>query len=976
VALTRTSRGTAGSNSVTSPNSNTTFVFSPASNLTAGALAVLCVSADNSGNASNNINSVADSLGNTWTKRNSTIYDPGSANAGIQGAIFTSPQDVGTLTTGSTITVTFGATTTAKSYTLEEWTGSVGTPAYKAQGAGTGAATASPTITSASIPNGGGIVAMVAMEAGTTQTCTEDADTTNGTWSTQQYSEVGSTTSGNCIASQAKVVTATATQTYNPTLGISVDTVCGWIRVGEDIAVTPTTAALTLTGYAPTVTAGSNVNVTPPTRAVVLAAFAPTVLAPRVCIPGIAALVLAAFAPTVVATSGVNVTPSTASLALTSYAPTVLTPIVVTPDPVGGSGSWPSGRTLHFDFSDVGTLTLTGNEITSAADQSGNGYDAEPTGGGEQPISEVDSIIGQAATFDGVDDSLLSSTGTVSAVTNATEWTLVARCQAASITSALSADYGDGVLHPPGAGPSITLRSDGAGDDRAYALNAYGWPPDAVYVSIDLSTELLLVARLTGGTLEIRNGNGTPSTMATGAGGGTTEGYRIGGLADAYLDGAISHVVCWDRALTEGEISTVLAILGGTAGPTFTFYAPTVQTPRVVTPPTAALTLTGYAPTVAAGSSVAVTPATATLALTGFAPTVLAPRVVVPTTASLALAGFAPTAVATAHVAVTPAIATLALSAFAPTVTAGASISVTPPPASLTLAGFAPTVLVPRVVAPSTATLALTSYAPSLALAVTPTTATLALAGFAPTIQTPRVCVPTTAALTLTGYAPTVTAASGLTVIPTTAALTLTAFAPTVLTPRAVTPATAALALSVFAPSVQTPRVVVPGAATVILAGFAPTVTASAHVAVTPATASLALAGFAPTVLTPRAVTPSMVALTLTGYAPTVTAASGLTVIPGTAALTLTAFAPTVQTPVAVTPSMASLALTGYAPAVTVGAVSVTPATVVLVLTAFAPTVAVTSIPQSPRPAIRQSPAWARDGMRHMLPPGFWRRWL
>lgn len=65
--------------------------------------------------------------------------------------------------------------------------------------------------------------------------------------------------------------------------------------------VTPSTAALVLTSFAPTVTAGVNVTVTPTT----------------------ASLTLATFAPTVSTTANITVTPTTATLNLTTFAPTV-----------------------------------------------------------------------------------------------------------------------------------------------------------------------------------------------------------------------------------------------------------------------------------------------------------------------------------------------------------------------------------------------------------------------------------------------------------------------------------------------------------------------------------------------------------------------------------------------------------------------------------------------------------------------------
>jgi hypothetical protein len=64
---------------------------------------------------------------------------------------------------------------------------------------------------------------------------TQDGDTTNGTWSTQQTatSTGDATATGLSIFSQRKIVTATATQTYNPTMGDSNDMCLGWIELNQ-----------------------------------------------------------------------------------------------------------------------------------------------------------------------------------------------------------------------------------------------------------------------------------------------------------------------------------------------------------------------------------------------------------------------------------------------------------------------------------------------------------------------------------------------------------------------------------------------------------------------------------------------------------------------------------------------------------------------------------------------------------------------
>lgn len=233
MALTGTDRGTGKHQT-----SASSFTLNPGSNFTAGALAVLCIAADNSstGGSTNNISSVTDSLGNLWRARQLPIFDNGSASAGVQGGIFTTDQSAGTLQTGTTVTVSFGAATVAKTWTLMEVTAAAGSQALVLTGANATGQTSSlaPTVTTGTIEVGDMVIAMVAMEAGTTQTLTSDADTTNGTWSAAQYNEIGSSSSGSAIGSQRKVQTTTAsTQTFNPTLGLPCDLICSWISVRE-----------------------------------------------------------------------------------------------------------------------------------------------------------------------------------------------------------------------------------------------------------------------------------------------------------------------------------------------------------------------------------------------------------------------------------------------------------------------------------------------------------------------------------------------------------------------------------------------------------------------------------------------------------------------------------------------------------------------------------------------------------------------
>lgn len=222
-----------------------------------------------------------------------------------------------------------------------------------------------------------------------------------------------------------------------------------------------------------------------------------------------------------------------------------------------------SRLTLELDFTDTSTLTLTGSLIDAVADQSGYGRDFTQTGD-NRPTSRLDGILGQAATFivDGSTDDWMESTATVANLTNASEWTIVARIRVGVITSGLSSTYGDGVIFPFGvSGPGIHLRSDGAGDDRAYAINEDGgWPPDECYVSIDRNVELILVAKLESGTLSIQIGTGTPATVSSGNVSATTETWRLGVAPGGgnWLDGAIGNVLAWDKALSSSEITSLL----------------------------------------------------------------------------------------------------------------------------------------------------------------------------------------------------------------------------------------------------------------------------------------------------------------------------------------------------------------------------------------------------------------------------------
>ena len=94
------------------------------------------------------------------------------------------------------------------------------------------------------------------------------------------------------------------------------------------VTVTPTTLALILTEFVPTVSAPRLV--TPTTLALVLSEFAPTVSTPRLVTPTTLALVLTEFVPTVSVGAAIEVTPGTLAQTLAFFAPTITPSTYVT----------------------------------------------------------------------------------------------------------------------------------------------------------------------------------------------------------------------------------------------------------------------------------------------------------------------------------------------------------------------------------------------------------------------------------------------------------------------------------------------------------------------------------------------------------------------------------------------------------------------------------------------------------------------
>jgi hypothetical protein len=226
MALTVTSRGT-GVHTI----SATSFTLSPSGNLAAGSMAVLVIAADNAhtGGTAFTTFTVGDTIGNTWVRRTSPLYDPATENYGVEGAIFTTDQAVGAVQTGTTITVTFDTATVAKSWVMWEVVPGV-VAVFLTGDVGAGANTSYPTVTTGSIAVGDLVIVAVHAESNTGSAWAGDTDTTRGTWSSAAVAQTGASTVNVTLVSQYKVTTTTAgTQTYDPVNDAAVDCIPSYI---------------------------------------------------------------------------------------------------------------------------------------------------------------------------------------------------------------------------------------------------------------------------------------------------------------------------------------------------------------------------------------------------------------------------------------------------------------------------------------------------------------------------------------------------------------------------------------------------------------------------------------------------------------------------------------------------------------------------------------------------------------------------
>lgn len=194
-----------------------------------GDMLVVMLACDNTGaNGTPPTVTCTDSGGNTYTSRVNNWRSATSVpNDGVANRAFTS--SITTALSGGTITLSLDPNTTAKTALVKKIAPDAGEEVTYGTNAGNSSTSTLPTVTTSSITNGHTVIGFVGIE--TNENIFSDSDTTNGTWSTQQteLSNTGTVFGSVRIASQHKTVTATATQTYNPTTANTRDWAINWM---------------------------------------------------------------------------------------------------------------------------------------------------------------------------------------------------------------------------------------------------------------------------------------------------------------------------------------------------------------------------------------------------------------------------------------------------------------------------------------------------------------------------------------------------------------------------------------------------------------------------------------------------------------------------------------------------------------------------------------------------------------------------
>lgn len=226
--------------------------FQCASTFSQWDLIIVCVGGNNAGTAgAKSIVSVTDSKGHTYTERVVKLKsNAGATNDSGSVAIWTAECGAAGMASTDNITIGFSPNTARVLATCYKATAAAGKYySFQITDDFDGFSTSEGKQTASNINNGDCVIFALAAE--TDETCSQDSDTTNGTWAgmLRGVDDSGTATTSQSFISEYKIVTATATQTFN---GGSFVANCDWecvcLSIREETAVVPNSP-----GY-PTVT--------------------------------------------------------------------------------------------------------------------------------------------------------------------------------------------------------------------------------------------------------------------------------------------------------------------------------------------------------------------------------------------------------------------------------------------------------------------------------------------------------------------------------------------------------------------------------------------------------------------------------------------------------------------------------------------------------------------------------------------------
>lgn len=178
---------------------------------------IVVASGDNRGGATEGLpaGAITDSASHTWSRLG---YQKSTASANTACEVAVYGTEVTTAMSGGTVTLTAHADCIAKSFHVWRFRGPSTT--VRAASVGAEGTSTTPSVTHTGPVNTDLVIGAVAFEGPLGDSVTADADTTNGTWSavTKHGTSEGTVVSNVAHAAQWKAVTATSSQTFNPTI--------------------------------------------------------------------------------------------------------------------------------------------------------------------------------------------------------------------------------------------------------------------------------------------------------------------------------------------------------------------------------------------------------------------------------------------------------------------------------------------------------------------------------------------------------------------------------------------------------------------------------------------------------------------------------------------------------------------------------------------------------------------------------------